>query len=328
MHWSAVLFIAVFIATVHGTPPNLHTRTHQVHEHNQERINDAFESHLQHSSMNDVDDHELDHEAILGSRQKAQEFDNLSADESKRRLRKLVETGIDANRDGFVDHDELQAWVLKSFKNLAMEEGEERLDEEDMNGDKFVTWDEHLKGAFDFDDDLKISDAVENELLEEDKVLWKAADVNNDNRLDAKEFAAFNNPEEFEHMFETLVGQMFERRDHNKDGFIDFKEFISDENRNIPDSKSEHYISEKDKFENEYDQNHDGRLDFNECINWIIPNNTEIALNESLHLISMADTNHDNKLSIDEIVDNHDVFVGSEATDFGQQLHTHVNDEL
>lgn len=111
-------------------------------------------------------------------------------------------------------------------------------------------------------------------MLEEDKVLWKAADVNNDNRLDAKEFAAFNNPEEFEHMFETLVGQMFERRDHNKDGFIDFKEFISDENRNIPDSKSEHYISEKDKFENEYDQNHDGRLDFNECINWIIPNNT------------------------------------------------------
>lgn len=55
---------------------------------------------------------------------------------------------------------------------------------------------------------------------------------------------------------------------------------------------------------------------------------SEIALNESLHLISMADTNHDNKLSIDEIVDNHDVFVGSEATDFGQQLHTHVNDEL
>ncbi|KAH9413402.1 Calcium ion binding [Dermatophagoides pteronyssinus] len=285
-----------------------------------------FESHVQHSTTDD--DHELDHEAILGSRQTAQEFETLSVDESKRRLRKLVETGIDADHNGYVDHDELQSWVLKSFKNLAIEEGEERLNEEDLNNDQFVTWDEHLKISFDLDDELKLGDEMVNEFLEEDKVLWKAADLNNDNRLDAKEFAAFNNPEEFEHMFKTLIEQMFERRDQNKDGFIDFKEFISDENGNVPDLKSEHYISEKDKFENDYDQNNDGRLDFNECINWIIPNNTEIAMNEALHLISSADTNHDNRLSIDEIIDNHDVFVGSEATDFGQQLHTHVTDEL
>lgn len=55
---------------------------------------------------------------------------------------------------------------------------------------------------------------------------------------------------------------------------------------------------------------------------------SEIALNEAQHLIESADTNRDNKLSIDEIVNQHDVFVGSEATDYGQQLHTHVPDEL
>lgn len=109
--------------------------------------------------------------------------------------------------------------------------------------------------------------------MKEDKLLWQAADVNGDNKLDSKEFAAFINPEEFVHMHSTLVKQMLFRRDRNKDGFIDFNEFISDENGNIPDAKSTHFISEKDKFENEFDLNHDHKLDFEECLNWIIPNN-------------------------------------------------------
>lgn len=121
--------------------------THLHARSNPERINDAFESHLQNqASGGQIDDHELDHEAILGSRKKTQEFDALSSEESKRRLKKLAETGMDANRDGFVDQNELQSWVLKSFMNLALEEGEESLAEEDLNSDGFVSWDEHLKG--------------------------------------------------------------------------------------------------------------------------------------------------------------------------------------
>lgn len=33
-----------------------------------------------------------------------------------------------------------------------------------------------------------------------------------------------------------------------------------------------------------------------------------------------ADDNHDLLLSFDEILNNHDVFVGSEVTDFGEHL--------
>ena len=75
-------------------------------------------------------------------------------------------------------------------------------------------------------------------------------------------------------MHEILVKQMLQRRDRNKDGFIDLVEYISDERGQMPDSKSEQYISEKDKFEKAYDSNGDNRLDFHECITWIVPNNT------------------------------------------------------
>lgn len=61
---------------------------------------------------------------------------------------------------------------------------------------------------------------------------------------------------------------------------------------------------------------------------FLIVDDSEIAYNEAQHLIQSADTDRDNKLSIEEIVNNYDVFVGSEATDYGQQLHTHIPDEL
>jgi len=54
----------------------------------------------------------------------------------------------------------------------------------------------------------------------------------------------------------------------------------------------------------------------------------EIAESEASHLIISADNDKDGKLSVEEIVTNYDVFVGSEATSFGEQLKTHLTDEL
>lgn len=46
-----------------------------------------------------------------------------------------------------------------------------------------------------------------------------------------------------------------------------------------------------------------------------------MASEEVDHLFAAADNDHDDRLSYDEIVDNHDIFVGSEATDYGDHLH-------
>lgn len=45
-----------------------------------------------------------------------------------------------------------------------------------------------------------------------------------------------------------------------------------------------------------------------------------MAENEADHLISNSDTDFDGKLNVEEILKQHELFVGSEATDFGDQL--------
>ena len=80
-------------------------------------------------------------------------------------------------------------------------------------------------------------------------------------------------------------------------------------------------MSEKTAFDEEYDKDRNGFLEGQEILTWMVPDNLEAANDEAQHLMAVADADHDEKLSADEIVDNHETFVGSEATDFGEALH-------
>lgn len=53
----------------------------------------------------------------------------------------------------------------------------------------------------------------------------------------------------------------------------------------------------------------------------ITPIFREIAEEEVQHLFASADDDQDNLLSFQEVLDNHEIFVGSEATDYGEHLH-------
>jgi len=57
---------------------------------------------------------------------------------------------------------------------------------------------------------------------------------------------------------------------------------------------------------------------------------SEIADEEVNHLFAASDDDHDDLLAFDEILDHHEIFVGSEATDYGDHLHNiHIfQDEL
>lgn len=56
----------------------------------------------------------------------------------------------------------------------------------------------------------------------------------------------------------------------------------------------------------------------------------DIAEDEVDHLFGAADDDGDGQLSFLEVLDHHDVFVGSEATDYGDHLHNldRFDDEL
>lgn len=47
---------------------------------------------------------------------------------------------------------------------------------------------------------------------------------------------------------------------------------------------------------------------------------SDLATDEVDHLFAASDDDHDNRLSFEEILEHHDTFVGSEATDYGDYL--------
>lgn len=90
---------------------------------------------------------DFDHQAILGTREEANEYNSLSPEEAKERLGKLVDK-MDANGDGFVSHEELQKWITNSFLSLNEEESKDRFKEHDQDGNGKLTWDEYLISVY------------------------------------------------------------------------------------------------------------------------------------------------------------------------------------
>lgn len=265
---------------------------------------------------------DFDHEAVLGSHDAAEEFDHLSPKEAKKRLLQLA-IKMDANKDEYVDKKELTNWVLRSFKMLTEEEALDEFEDKDADEDNKITWQEHAAETYGiYDDDKSAFKDLpeESQMFENDMELFKAADLNEDGVLDKAEFPAFSHPEEFEHMHEIVYNQAMQKRDKDNDGFLSFEEFIADSYGASPVPTTEHYIMEKDRFDNDFDTDGDKKLNKEEVMSWLIPNNLESAENEADHLIESSDSDKDGKLSLHEIVEHYDIFVGSEATDFGEQL--------
>ncbi|RCN48571.1 EF hand [Ancylostoma caninum] len=205
------------------------------------------------------DDHEGDHQAILGSRKAAEEFDDMPIEESKRRL-EILARKMDMNEDGFIgslfanltifrlygslDESELTNWVERSMVSLDEEEVNERMTEMDTDGDKLVSWEEYVADSFP-EQDIKKLDPDDKKLMDEDARYFKAADLNADGKLSKEELSAFLNPENYKHMHKTLVEVTMKEKDLNNDGAIDLKEFLGEMADN---SQSEWHKVESDRL--------------------------------------------------------------------------------
>lgn len=279
-----------------------------------------------HMSKDGEHDHSFDHEAILGSSKDAEEYDGLPPEEAKRRLAILLKK-MDLNQDQQISPKELKQWILRSFKALSEEESTERFTDTDLNEDGAVTWQEYLSEEFDlgendFEEEMnKLKEdpnrSDEVNMMAEDRVLFQSADKNGDDKLDSAEFLSFSHPEEVDSMHDTVVAQVLKEKDVNQDGKIQFQEYVGDRGK---DQNKEWLVVEKDRFDQELDANHDGALDRGEILAWMIPSNDDIADDEVKHLFAGADDDVDEILTFEEILEHHDLFVGSEATDYGEHL--------
>lgn len=162
-------------------------------------------------------------------------------------------------------------------------------------------------------------------MLARDRRRWSVADRDGDDFLTREEFIEFSHPEDSPRMRDIVVLETLEDIDKNKDGKLSVDEYIGDMFRSTGDAEEEPdwVKNERETFANYRDKNHDGYMDSDEVRDWIIPPDFNHAEAEARHLIYEADTDADDKLTKDEILNKYDLFVGSQATDFGEALTRH-----
>ncbi|KAF4523076.1 hypothetical protein B566_EDAN003088 [Ephemera danica] len=191
----------------------------------------------------------------------------------------------DYDHEAFLGEEE-----AKTFDQLTPEESRNKLagivEKIDKDADGQVTQEE-LKNWIQFTQKRYILDDVDRQ--------WKAHNPENKEKISWEEY-------------KKMVY-----------GFMDGDMYRSTEGEEEPDWVR----SEKEQFARFRDKNGDGVMDKEEVKSWIIPPDFDHAEAEARHLIYEADTDKDTKLSKDEILNKYDLFVGSQATDFGEALTRH-----
>merc|ERR1711990_33908 len=276
----------------------------------------------------------FDRDIVLTSPDDDEEWDpwDLEDEELQARLRKLV-ARMDHNRDGYIDNEELTNWALVSVFNIAGQDGREDFDLiagenaiDEHHGDRvdwnIIVMEEHTHEFHNGDkfDANDLSYREYNKMYNRDRARFDAADIDKDGKLTEGEFLLFKNPLKDENVKQVVIDEALKAVDSNGDGQIDLQEYLNDWHE-PPNTNDDDFIElETDRFNDEYDRNKDGFLIGDELLFWLSPDNTEIAIDEAEHLIDMCDEDEDERLTPDEIVENHDLWVDSDATEYGAQL--------
>jgi Ca2+-binding EF-hand superfamily protein len=231
---------------------------------------------------------------------------------------------IDKNNDGFIDMSELKAWIQFTQRRYIQDDIERQWRTHNPENNDTIHWATYSKNVYGFMDDMNLED-LENGLtykamLTRDRRRWSVADREGDHALNRSEFTDFLHPEESSHMRDIVVSEAIEDVDKDNDGKISVEEYIGDMYRVTDDDAEEpEWVKhERETFKTFRDKDSDGFLNSEEVRDWIIPHDFDHAEAESKHLIYEVDSDSDEKLTKEEILDKYDVFVGSQATEFGE----------
>ncbi|KAM5172450.1 calumenin isoform 1-T1 [Mantella aurantiaca] len=272
----------------------------------------------------DAESFDYDHDAFLGA-EEAKTFDQLTPEESKERLGIIVNK-IDLDKDGFVTEGELTAWIKKTQRKYVYDNVERQWQEFDMNQDGHISWEEYMNVTYGtyLDDPDPDNSFNYKQMMVRDERRFKMADKDGDLIATKEEFTAFLHPEEYDYMKDIVVLETMEDIDKNGDGVIDLEEYIGDMYNHDGDANEPEWVkTEREQFVEFRDKNRDGKMDKEETKDWILPSDYDHAEAEARHLVYESDHNKDGKLTREEIVDKYDLFVGSQATDFGEALVRH-----
>jgi Ca2+-binding EF-hand superfamily protein len=259
---------------------------------------------------------EFDHDAFLG-KEEAKAFDDMTPEESQKRLG-LLFVQIDSNGDNRLTPDELRNWMKHVQNEYIVSDTEKQWTDIKPYDAPFMTWGEYVNYTYGSD-----KDEEEMSSISRDERRWQLADTDGDMVLTKDEYTNFLHPEEAGHMKESVIQETLDEVDKDNDGFVSLEEYMNDVT-DANDEDDEDGVGwskeDEDEFRNELDQDGDGRLDRDELYNWIVPGDYDHIAEETKHLFEEADENKDGFLSSKEVTDNYELFVGSQATDYGNVL--------
>ncbi|OWK09142.1 hypothetical protein Celaphus_00015333 [Cervus elaphus hippelaphus] len=193
-----------------------------------------------------------------------------------------------------------------------------------------------LGGQEEVDEYVKLSPEEQHKRL---KSIIKKIDLDSDGFLTESELSSWIQMS-FKHYAMQEAKQQFIEYDKNNDGSVSWDEYNIqmydrvidfDENTALDDAEEESFrqlhLKDKKRFEKANQDSGPG-LNLEEFIAFEHPE--EVDYMTALHLIDEMDLNSDRKLSEEEILENQDLFLTSEATDYGRQLHDEYfyHDEL
>nr|CAH8837849.1 unnamed protein product [Trichobilharzia regenti] len=283
--------------------------------------------------VNDPERHdiEFDHNAFLGE-EVAKEFSRLTPDESEEKLKHIVRK-IDKDSDGRITETELNFWIKYVAEKAKLNSTERQWKDVNPSGQLTIKWEEYLEKTYGREEERLRDEATSEsykEAVRHDHRRWIAADINKDNQLDKSEFTDFVHPEDRPNMRDVIIDELLESVDKDKDGYVSEKEYLADLARayqSTPLSENEpepEWVErERGQFRRFRDIDQDGKMDRAEVGEWIMPTNYDPVDAETKHLFYHADSNKDGLLSEEEIIMKRDIFVSSQATNYGNALQHH-----
>lgn len=256
-------------------------------------------------------------------------FDSMTETDKKYHLTQIFKK-VDVNDDGLLTQDELERWMEIVTDKYLSKDVENQWPGYDRNHDNYITWDEYNTSVFSqmSDEDFEDQNMSLEQMRSRDERRFLTADQDADGKLSKVEFSHFLHPEDFDHMKPIVIKETLEDLDLNGDGFIDEEEYIKDifDHEEAGEEKPDWLDIEHEHFKTIRDLNRDGKLDEEEVKNWLMPIDYDHIVVESQHLIDEADKNSDNMLSLEEVLNDYELWMTSQATNWGEALSYH--DEL